>query len=82
MTQPGRLMSRCQVTDASAGTPRRRWRFRFGSPLVQSAESQMTRPDEETSELICTGECGKAYPVRDDIPVLLVDEARKPGAGA
>jgi hypothetical protein len=28
-------------------------------------------------ELVCTG-CGLAYPVRDDIPVLLVDEARKP----
>jgi uncharacterized protein YbaR (Trm112 family) len=26
---------------------------------------------------VCTG-CGYAYPVRDDIPVLLVDEARKP----
>lgn len=31
----------------------------------------------EAEELICTG-CGLAYPVRDDIPVLLVDEARKP----
>jgi uncharacterized protein YbaR (Trm112 family) len=39
------------------------------------------RADEETSELICTGQCHYAYPVRDDIPVLLVDEARKPGAG-
>ncbi|MGZ4445743.1 MAG: Trm112 family protein [Nocardioides sp.] len=29
------------------------------------------------AELVCTG-CGLAYPVRDDIPVLLVDEARKP----
>ncbi|WP_435742988.1 Trm112 family protein [Nocardioides sp. SYSU DS0663] len=29
-------------------------------------------------ELVCQGECGNAYPVRDDIPVLLVDEARKP----
>lgn len=28
-------------------------------------------------ELECTG-CGLVYPVRDDIPVLLVDEARKP----
>ena len=29
-------------------------------------------------ELVCQG-CGLAYPVRDDIPVLLVDEARRPG---
>lgn len=26
-------------------------------------------------ELVCS-DCGLAYPVRDDIPVLLVDEAR------
>ncbi len=35
------------------------------------------RVDDAASELVCTG-CGLAYPVRDDIPVLLVDEARKP----
>ncbi|RLL67175.1 Trm112 family protein [Streptomyces sp. Z26] len=30
-------------------------------------------------ELVCTGDaCGLAYPVRDEIPVLLVDEARRP----
>ncbi len=29
------------------------------------------------AELVCRG-CGLAYPIRDDIPVLLVDEARKP----
>lgn len=34
-------------------------------------------PDEAASELACSG-CGLVYPVRDDIPVLLVDEARKP----
>ena len=28
-------------------------------------------------ELVCRS-CGLAYPVRDDIPVLLVDEARRP----
>jgi len=33
------------------------------------------RADETADELVCTG-CGLAYPVRDDIPVLLVDEAR------
>jgi uncharacterized protein len=41
------------------------------------------RVDEEASELVCTGpDCGLAYPVRDDIPVLLVDEARRPGEEA
>ena len=41
------------------------------------------RPDEAASELVCTSaECGLAYPVRDDIPVLLIDEARRPEAGA
>jgi len=39
------------------------------------------REDDAASELVCTSQaCGLAYPVRDDIPVLLVDEARRPGA--
>ena len=40
------------------------------------------RPDDPASELVCTNpECGLAYPVRDDIPVLLIDEARRPAGG-
>jgi uncharacterized protein YbaR (Trm112 family) len=40
------------------------------------------RVDEAASELVCAGaDCGLAYPVRDDIPVMLVDEARDPAAG-
>jgi uncharacterized protein YbaR (Trm112 family) len=31
---------------------------------------------EET--IVCRGECGYRYPVRDDIPVMLIDEATKP----
>jgi uncharacterized protein len=39
------------------------------------------RVDEAASELVCTGaDCGLAYPVRDDIPVMLIDEARDPAA--
>jgi hypothetical protein len=38
------------------------------------------RVDDAASELVCTNDaCGLAYPVRDDIPVLLVEEARRPG---
>ena len=40
--------------------------------------------DEAAEERVCSG-CGLAYPVRDDIPVLLVDEARttrSPASGA
>ena len=37
------------------------------------------RHDEAAAELVCTGpDCGLAYPIRDGIPVLLVDEARRP----
>ncbi len=36
--------------------------------------------EDVAEELVCTG-CGLAYPVRDDIPVLLVDEARQPTDG-
>ena len=39
------------------------------------------RADDAASELVCTG-CGLAYPVRDDIPVLLVDEARPTAGGS
>jgi len=36
------------------------------------------RVEQASAELVCTG-CGLAYPVRDDIPVLLIDAARRPG---
>ncbi|MGI8458484.1 MAG: Trm112 family protein [Propionibacteriaceae bacterium] len=37
--------------------------------------------DHDKDELVCTNpECGLAYPVRDGIPVMLIDEARRPDA--
>jgi uncharacterized protein YbaR (Trm112 family) len=33
---------------------------------------------EAESLIVCVGRCGYKYPVRDDIPVMLVDEAIKP----
>ena len=35
--------------------------------------------DHERDELVClAADCGLAYPVRQQIPVLLIDEARRP----
>lgn len=41
------------------------------------------RVDDAAERLACTG-CGLRYPVRDDIPVMLIDEAEQgsPGGGA
>jgi uncharacterized protein YbaR (Trm112 family) len=34
----------------------------------------------ENDKIICTNpECGLRYPIRDGIPVMLIDEAEKPG---
>lgn len=33
--------------------------------------------DQDHDELVCSS-CGLSYPVRDNIPIMLVDEARRP----
>lgn len=48
--------------------------------LVCPASRAPLRLDVEAGELVCD-ESGLAYPVRDGIPVLLVDEARPITAG-
>jgi uncharacterized protein len=36
----------------------------------------------EDEQVIVCRTCGYRYPVRDDIPVMLIDEAEKPATGA
>ena len=33
---------------------------------------------EDEQVIVCVGSCRYRYPVRDDIPVMLIDEAEKP----
>ncbi len=33
---------------------------------------------EADQEIVCRGECNYRYPVREGIPVMLIDEAAKP----
>lgn len=35
---------------------------------------------QEGDKIVCTG-CGKRYPIREGIPVMLIDEAEEPAEG-
>lgn len=50
------------------------------SYLSPDGEDSPTGVEGSTTddELICD-ECGRAFPIRDGIPVMLLDEARSPG---
>jgi len=36
--------------------------------------------DESGQTITCIGKCKYVYPVRDDIPIMLIDEAEKPSS--
>lgn len=45
--------------------------------LVCPADKADLIQDVEEERLVCT-ECGRRYPVRDGIPIMLVEEAEEP----
>ena len=36
--------------------------------------------EEKDSKIVCL-KCGRRYPIKDDIPIMLVDEAQMPDEG-
>ncbi|MEZ0093483.1 Trm112 family protein [Streptacidiphilus sp. EB129] len=51
----------------------------FACPQCHAPLREAAADGDAGEELVCTSaDCGLAYPVRDGIPVLLVDEARRP----
>jgi hypothetical protein len=44
-------------------------------------KAEVRHSTDASGEWILCTKCGRKYPVRDDIPVMLVEEAVLPGAG-
>jgi uncharacterized protein YbaR (Trm112 family) len=45
--------------------------------ILRCPDCRGTFAEPTAEEMTCTG-CGAAYPIRNGVPVLLVDEARRP----
>jgi uncharacterized protein YbaR (Trm112 family) len=46
--------------------------------LVCPADKSDLIEDVDSGQLVCTS-CGRRYPVRDGIPIMLIEEAEDPG---
>lgn len=64
---------------------RRSYRLALDQRLLEILACPNCRGDVEYLEaeqiIECGGDCGYRYPVRDGIPVMLIDEAQKPSQG-
>lgn len=48
--------------------------------LVCPAEHHAPLRYDESAETLTCSECGRIFEIRDGVPVLLLEEARQPGA--
>jgi uncharacterized protein YbaR (Trm112 family) len=48
---------------------------------IMACPACRARLEDHEDALVCTG-CGLHYPVRDGIPVMLVEESYRPGDGS
>ena len=47
-------------------------------PCPEHAPLQVGTPDDPEADVLTCTACGRSFPVRDGIPVLLLDEAVEP----
>lgn len=50
-------------------------------PAEHHAPLRLGSPEDPTAASLTCTECGRVFPIRDGIPVLLLDEATAPGDG-
>lgn len=72
----------CRVTE-SWGIPLDTQAQEISSELLEILACPACKGDieynQEKQQLICIGQCKRRYPIRDGIPVMLIDEAEMPG---
>ena len=64
-------------------SPNRKEELKFQKPLLDILACPACKGeiqyDEAAQKLVCVGECQRRYPIREGIPVMLIDEAEMPG---
>ncbi len=81
------MVSAAELDERHERVRRRRGPYRRGAVIDKELLEILACPVckttvvEREERLVCT-QCGRRYPIRDGIPVMLVDEAEPGNAGA